>query len=52
MEDVDYSFDTGNDKELEKQLEEKYGAEVNKLIDDNFDSIYEKIKQYSNYHIY
>lgn len=52
MEDVDYSFDTGNDKELEKQLEEQYGAEVNKLIDDNFDAIREKIKQYSDYYIY
>lgn len=52
MEDVDYSFDTGNDKELKKQLEEHYGAEVIKLIDDNFDSIREKIKQYSDYHIY
>jgi len=52
MEDADYSFDTGNDKELEKQLEEQYGAEVNRLIDDNFDSIREKIKQHSDYYIY
>ena len=52
MEDVDYSFDTGNDKEFEMQLEEQYGAKVNKLIDDNFDAIYKRIKQHSDYHIY
>jgi hypothetical protein len=52
LEDIDYSFDVGDDTQYRRQLEEQYGAIISKQIDDNFDAIYKEIKQHSDYTIY